>query len=591
MRAIVLMFDTLCRRLLEPYGSTEGITPNFSRLAARSTRFDNCYAGSMPCMPARREMHTGRYNFLHRSWGPLEPFDDSVPEMLKHAGVYTHLVTDHYHYWEDGGLTYHNRFSSYEFFRGQEGDPWKGHVTPVDHPRTLNADNARTRSNWVNRLHQPDEASHSQTLTVDAGLEFLATNADDDKWMLQIECFDPHEPFYSTDEYLALFETEYEGTHFDWPVPKRVVESLTESQHVRNEYLALLAMCDHSLGRVLDFMDEHSMWDDTMLLLCTDHGFLLGEHQWWGKSVQPWYDENIHTPLFVWDPRHPDAPKVSDELVQTIDIGPTLLEFFGLPLTSDMQGEPLGPVLANEVPIARRGALFGSAGGHANVTDGRYVYMRNAVSPANEPFFDYTLMPTHMHHPMTPEELHDAELAPPFPFTKGAPVLKVRGWTRHSPYPFGTMLFDLEQDPQQENPIQDAEIELRMTRLLVDLMRETDAPVDQYERLGLPASGAVTEDHLLIEKQWHLVQAASVSPPTRRDFPPGAIVTTSTVHELMQHQEARELIVSALPRLRSPWAQQMHMNLAVIDIAAMDPLVDLPQLQELDRQLSALTRP
>ena len=45
----------------------------------KSTQFENFYVGSMPCMPARREMHTGRYNFLHRSWGPLEPFDDSMP--------------------------------------------------------------------------------------------------------------------------------------------------------------------------------------------------------------------------------------------------------------------------------------------------------------------------------------------------------------------------------------------------------------------------------------------------------------------------------------------------------------------------------
>lgn len=68
-------------------------------------------------MPARRELHTGRYNFLHRSWGPMEPFDDSMPEILKDHGVHTHLTTDHYHYFEDGGATYHTRYRSYEAFR------------------------------------------------------------------------------------------------------------------------------------------------------------------------------------------------------------------------------------------------------------------------------------------------------------------------------------------------------------------------------------------------------------------------------------------------------------------------------------------
>ena len=65
-----------------------------------------------------------------RSWGPLEPFDNAFPELLCKQGVYSHLITDHFHYWEDGGATYHNRYDSYEFVRGQEGDPWKAMVQP-----------------------------------------------------------------------------------------------------------------------------------------------------------------------------------------------------------------------------------------------------------------------------------------------------------------------------------------------------------------------------------------------------------------------------------------------------------------------------
>ncbi|MEU4898169.1 hypothetical protein AB0B12_39895 [Streptomyces sp. NPDC044780] len=76
-------------------------------------------------MPARRELHTGRHNILHRSWGPLEPFDDSMPELKQH-GVYTHLAGDHQHYWEDGDASYHGRYSTWEFFRGQEGDAGQG---------------------------------------------------------------------------------------------------------------------------------------------------------------------------------------------------------------------------------------------------------------------------------------------------------------------------------------------------------------------------------------------------------------------------------------------------------------------------------
>ena len=124
MRAVMLMYDTLTRNYLPNYGCDLTVMPNFRRLAERTVTFDEFYGGSMPCMPARRELHTGCYNFLHRSWGPLEPFDNSMAETLSNNGIYTHLVTDHSHYWEDGGATYHGRYSSWEGFRGQEGDRW-----------------------------------------------------------------------------------------------------------------------------------------------------------------------------------------------------------------------------------------------------------------------------------------------------------------------------------------------------------------------------------------------------------------------------------------------------------------------------------
>ena len=101
MRAIMVMFDSLNRRFLPNYGCNWVSAPNFQRLAEKSVTYDNFYASSLPCMPARRDLHTGRPNFLHRSWGPLEPFDNSMPEILKEHGIYTRLISDHGHYWEE----------------------------------------------------------------------------------------------------------------------------------------------------------------------------------------------------------------------------------------------------------------------------------------------------------------------------------------------------------------------------------------------------------------------------------------------------------------------------------------------------------
>ena len=122
MKAIMVMYDSLRRDLLSVNGGPIP-TPNFERLAARTVQFDCSYVGSLPCMPARRELHTGRYNFLHRDWGPIEPFDDSMPQILKENGVYTHLATDHYHYVEDGGCTYHSRYSSWSAIAGRSATP------------------------------------------------------------------------------------------------------------------------------------------------------------------------------------------------------------------------------------------------------------------------------------------------------------------------------------------------------------------------------------------------------------------------------------------------------------------------------------
>jgi arylsulfatase A-like enzyme len=126
MKVVFVLFDSLNRHMLGAYGGTRIGTPNFDRLATRATSFDRHYVGSLPCMPARRDMQTGRLSFLHRSWGPLEPFDNCFPELLNDTGVYSHLVTDHFHYWEDGGATYHNRYDSYEFIRGPGGRSLEG---------------------------------------------------------------------------------------------------------------------------------------------------------------------------------------------------------------------------------------------------------------------------------------------------------------------------------------------------------------------------------------------------------------------------------------------------------------------------------
>jgi len=485
MKAIMVMFDSLNRHMLPPYGCDWVHAPNFSRLAKNSVTFDNAYLGSAPCMPARRDLHTGRYNFLHRSWGPLEPFDDSMPGVLRENGVYTHLVSDHYHYWEDGGSTYHNRYNSWEMSRGQEGDPWKGHVQDPYIPETATEkSDAYWRQDWVNRTYMQNEETQPQAKTFARGLEFIRTNNRQNNWFLHIETFDPHEPFFTQERYKGLYPHDYNGPHFDWPNYARVEEPDKIVQHVRYEYAALLSMCDSYLGRVLDIMDELELWEDTMLIVNTDHGFSLGEHGWWGKSVQPYYNEVAHLPLFIWDPRSRVRNTRCAKFIQTIDLAPTMLEYFGCDIPPEMQGVPLKAVIANN-NVGREAGLFGIHGRQVNCTDGRYVYMRAPKNDDNTPLYEYTLMPTHMKSPFDVDELQRIVLAPPFSFSKGCPLLKIESSKSRIASQNETLLFDLLKDPKQERPLDDPGLEKQMVELLVELMKENDAPIEQYERLGL----------------------------------------------------------------------------------------------------------
>ncbi|TNF17248.1 MAG: sulfatase [Rhodobacteraceae bacterium] len=503
MRAIFVLFDTLNRHCLEPYGGTDVPTPNFNRLAARSVRFDRHYVGSLPCMPARRDLQTGRLNFLHRSWGPLEPFDVAMPRILKAAGVYSHMVTDHYHYLETGGAGYLNTYSSFEAVRGQEGDRWKADLAPPledwrekYHPAQFSAVPGDMRyHNMVNRAEVRAETDFTSVQCFDLGCEFLDRNSGADNWFLQIETFDPHEPFHAPERHREGFATDWNGPVRDWPPYARVTEAEGEAEEMRANYKALLAHCDEQLGRLLDKMDALEIWDDTMLIVSTDHGYLTGEHGWWAKNRMPAYQEIAHIPLFIHHPDHADhAGTARTALSQTPDLMPTLLEAFGCAIPETVRGRSLLPALADPEEPGHEAVIFGYFGGAVNVTDGRHVYFRYPPDLLTQELYQYTLMPSHMLVPFGKDELAGATLSHDLPFAVGYPVLRVpvipsSAWYRsHGPAvmePSGSLLYDIAGDPAQESPLDDPAQEARMVALLRAGLRQGDAPSEAFARLGL----------------------------------------------------------------------------------------------------------
>ncbi|MGB2494796.1 MAG: sulfatase [Candidatus Puniceispirillaceae bacterium] len=458
MKTLFLLFDSLNRSALGAYGG--GIpTPNFDRLAARSTVFDSHFAGSLPCMPARRDMQTGRLNFLHRSWGPLEPFDDSFAAQLKGGGTYCHLVSDHYHYFEDGGATYHTRYASWDFIRGQESDPWVAMVTPpLDrfraqyHPMQFEDHrNGHRLQGMINRTRIRDVGDFPVVRCVDSAIAFLEENDASDNWLLQMETFDPHEPFHAPAAYRDP-DNGYEGPVLDWPRYKQVDETPAEIAELRANYAALVRLCDDQLGRLLDHLDETDGWQDTAIILTTDHGFLLSEHDWWAKNRMPFYNEVARIPLMIHHPHHSGGRRIS-ALTQTIDLMPTLLDLHGRTPGPHVQGRSLLPLVEGREARIRDVALYGIFGGAINATDGQHTYFRYPQTMESHDLFEYTLMPAHNRSLFTTEELAPATLHRGFDFTSGAPVLRLpaRADAKRSPRQGGfadttTVLYDLATD-------------------------------------------------------------------------------------------------------------------------------------------------
>lgn len=489
MRTVFVLFDSLNRRALECYGGATH-TPNFTRFAQKGVTFDTHYVGSMPCMPARREMQTGRYNFLHRSWGPLEPFDVSLPEVLREGGTYSHLISDHYHYWSDGGATYHSRFSTWEFLRGQAWDPYSALVeAPKDMTSHYHPKQQHRHQGMVNREFIKAEEDYSLVKCFERALSFLDTNRCANNWFLQLECFDPHEPFMAPERFKSLYPTNYDGPILDWPEYERVVESPEEIREMKANYAALVTMCDWYFGKLLDYFDEHDLWKDTALVVTTDHGFLLGEHGWWAKSRMPFYEEISRIPLIAY---HPELSDQGGErrrtLTQTIDLMPTFLDIHGCKTPRTVEGESLLKVMANDQKI-RESALFGRFGAATNITDGRYTYFRYPNDLDSKDLWEYTLIPTHQKGLFADVEFEGATLVKPFDFIGNFPVMRlpagrqlVKGQGARIEDAI-TALYDLDTDPQQRHPIQDPETEARLIAGMKALMQRNEAPPEAYRRL------------------------------------------------------------------------------------------------------------
>ena len=500
----MFLSDTVNRRFLKLYNESGLTLPNLDRLVQRSVTFCNHFTGSAPCMPARRDIMTGRLNFLERNWGPVEAFDQTLPQILRREGICSHMVTDHYHYLEIGGENYCQMFDSWEMVRGQEWDPVVSRVREKEIPEHYGK---IVPQYWYNRdRFKDDEKKFPSPVTIQKAADWLEGNYDQDDFLLWVEPFDPHEPFEVPDEYLKRVGDTYHGTLFLWPEYKRVKDAdISEEalQHIRRRYLALLLMTDEWLGKIFDVMDRHDMWKDTLFIFTTDHGYMLGEHGYLAKNYMPAYNEVYHIPLIVHLPGDEAAGKRIEAVTQNIDILPTLLEYYQIPLSvcrNKLHGKSWFPLIRGETEQIRPCALYGYYGKQINLTDGRYTYFKSPVD-SNRPLNLYTSVPTDIRAYFDADRLKDCSKITAGSYLKWTdyPVYRIpadlvndnndatlrfiylQDWEKEN------QIYDLQADYEQEHNIYDAGSSLKaeLDAMMKTALIEHDVPDEQLIRMGL----------------------------------------------------------------------------------------------------------
>jgi hypothetical protein len=355
---------------------------------------------------------------------------------------------------------------------------------------------------WTRRVYAGQKDNFSTPRTFNAAEEWLKKHHNADNFFLWIEGFDPHEPFDVPEEFLALYDEVPCPKDPYWPdfLPAGSYNP-EQIANFRRRYKALLTMSDHYVGKILDILDRYHMWEDTLVVLTTDHGYMLGEHGFVSKNIMPDYNEIYHIPLLIAAPG--TAPARCSALTQNIDLFPTFLETYGIDpglARNPIQGKSLYPLLRREAHWDRKALLYGIFGKSVNIFDGRYTYLRRTVSPDNEPLNIYgatmSLLREYIgYDTMSKEEIDTIEMGRFLPWTN-YPVYKIAAknchWTNNG-LAFQnlnklfkrSMLFDLKTDYAQEHPIDDAALETLMAKKLRLLMQEYESPKEQYTRLGL----------------------------------------------------------------------------------------------------------
>ena len=404
-----IMADQLRFDYLSCYGHSKLYTPNIDALAMRGVQFNNVYVQSPVCGPSRMSAYTGRYVRSHGStWNgmPLRVGERTIGDHLKENGIKsvlvgkTHMVADaegmawlgidpnseigvrvsecgFVPFERDDGLhpnSERQRWSSYDDYLAENGytsdNPWG------DFANSGLSANGDLLSGWLlknSRLPANIPEEHSETAYMtNRAIDFMSQASENDQpWLCHLSYIKPHWPYIVPSPYHKMYSEEDINKPIRSDKEKRTNHPLLRAyqnarvsrcfsrdevrDHVIPAYMGLIKQLDDNLGRLFQWMDKSNLSKNTVIIFSSDHGDYLGDH--WMGDKDFYHEMAVKVPLIIHDPR-----KVSDksrgsvktELVEMIDLAPTILSFFGCaPKPHIIEGRDLTPLLEGTAGFSR----------------------------------------------------------------------------------------------------------------------------------------------------------------------------------------------------------------------------------------------
>jgi len=376
---IVLVSDTFRPDHLGISGGGHARTPELDAFVRRGITFDRARSSSFPTIPMREDWFTGRFSHPRHGWQDLDRAAITLPGILGAHGYASQLIASTTHmlrarFWAP--------FTAFHFLRGHEVDvPFTRLNDPV---RPVVSDRRKTRVDFRTPAGAPvtcDVHAHTNfrqryedesrpALIADAACRWIEDNYRGGPFLLWLDSFDVHEPWFPPDYLLRSYQPSYDGEPMAQPnYHSADAYRPEELADLRARYASMCTLLSKHVGRILRLVEETGLFENTIVVLLSDHGTYLGEHGMVGKSL-------IRSDAFDVVPFHPEVARIlwtmavpetlrgspvpagtrMGQLVQAADLLPTVLDFCGIPAPAParIEGTSLAPILRGETDASPR---------------------------------------------------------------------------------------------------------------------------------------------------------------------------------------------------------------------------------------------